>query len=223
MNLIFAQMFHLCQLWLLVVKLFPFQWFFEHQYWSQALTVEPTSTATQWTGDRCAWAQVTEGRRNNTFKLIFFQSWRMFSLRGFAIQPRIYVYFFPFSRSFSICFICEMNEEQKLDIKTATKLKRRRYDPQSRFPIAVIAVEPAGKASFVLGCIQTRLMGQYNGKWPISLVYMSKPLITVITAIALVECWIIWMWHAFEKKHVLLCKNNNVKLQQFDDNASLQQ
>ena len=31
-------------------------------------------------------------------------------------------------------------------------------------PIAVITVEPAGKASFVLGCIQTRLMGQYNGK-----------------------------------------------------------
>ena len=49
--------------------------------------------------------------------------------------------------------------------------------------IAVITVEPPGKSSFVLGCIQTRLMGQYNGKWPISLVYMSKPLITVITAI----------------------------------------
>ena len=49
--------------------------------------------------------------------------------------------------------------------------------------IAVITVEPAGKASFVLGRIQTRLMGQYNGKWPISLVYMSKPLITVIAAI----------------------------------------
>ena len=30
--------------------------------------------------------------------------------------------------------------------------------------IAVITVEPAGKASFALGCIQTRLMGQYNGK-----------------------------------------------------------
>ena len=29
---------------------------------------------------------------------------------------------------------------------------------------AVITVEPAGKASFVLGCIQTRLMGQYQGK-----------------------------------------------------------
>ena len=31
-------------------------------------------------------------------------------------------------------------------------------------PIAVITVEPAGKASFVLGCNQTRLMGQYTGK-----------------------------------------------------------
>ena len=50
--------------------------------------------------------------------------------------------------------------------------------------IAVITVEPAGKASFVLGCIQTRLMGQYNGNWPISLVYTTKPLITVITAIS---------------------------------------
>ena len=30
--------------------------------------------------------------------------------------------------------------------------------------IAVITVEPAGKASFVLGCIQRRLMGQYNAK-----------------------------------------------------------
>ena len=29
--------------------------------------------------------------------------------------------------------------------------------------IAVITVEPAGTASFVLGCIQTRLMGRYNG------------------------------------------------------------
>ena len=38
-------------------------------------------------------------------------------------------------------------------------------DAESRFTsIAVITVEPAGKASFALGCIQTRLMGQYNGK-----------------------------------------------------------
>ena len=35
---------------------------------------------------------------------------------------------------------------------------------QEQQPIAVIKVEPAGKAPFVLGCIQTRLMGQYNGK-----------------------------------------------------------
>ena len=30
--------------------------------------------------------------------------------------------------------------------------------------IAVIAVAPAGKASFVYSYAQTRLMGQYNGK-----------------------------------------------------------
>ena len=32
--------------------------------------------------------------------------------------------------------------------------------------------------------MQTRLRGQYNGKWPISLVCVSRPLVTVITAIA---------------------------------------
>ena len=53
--------------------------------------------------------------------------------------------------------------------------------------LAVITVEPAGKAYFVLGCIQTRLMGQYNRKSPISLVYMSKPLIAVIAAIEALE------------------------------------
>ena len=42
--------------------------------------------------------------------------------------------------------------------------------------------------SFVYNCIQTRLRGQYNGKLPISLVYMSKPLITVITAVCLIQC-----------------------------------
>ena len=166
MNVIFAEMFYLCQLWLLVVKLFPLQWFFEYQYWSQAHTAEPTSTTTQWTGDRCAWAQVTEGRHNNAFKLIFFQSWRTFSLRGFATQPRIYVYIFSIFKIFFDLFY-SWNEEQKRDIKTATKLKWRRDEPQSRFPIA------------------------------------------------LVECWTIRMWQALEMKPVLLCKNNNVKLQQW--------
>ena len=33
---------------------------------------------------------------------------------------------------------------------------------ETSYKIAVITVEPAGKASFVLGYIQTRLMGQYN-------------------------------------------------------------
>ena len=49
--------------------------------------------------------------------------------------------------------------------------------------IAVITVEPAGNTSFVYTCMQTRLKGQYNGKWPIRLVCVSKLLITVITAI----------------------------------------
>ena len=34
-------------------------------------------------------------------------------------------------------------------------------------------------ASFPRDCMQTRLLGQFNGKWPISLVYESKPLIIV--------------------------------------------
>ena len=49
--------------------------------------------------------------------------------------------------------------------------------------IAVIAVAPTGKASFVYSYEQTRLMGQYNRKCPLSLVYVLKPLITPIRAI----------------------------------------
>ena len=52
-----------------------------------------------------------------------------------------------------------------------------------RSTIAVITVEPADKISFVYNWMQTRLRGQYNGKWPISLVCVSRPLVTVITAI----------------------------------------
>ena len=49
--------------------------------------------------------------------------------------------------------------------------------------IAVIAVAPTDRASFVYSYVQTRLYGQYNGKWPFSLVYVLKPLKTAITAI----------------------------------------
>ena len=49
-------------------------------------------------------------------------------------------------------------------------------------PIAVIAVAPTDRASFVYSYVQTRLKGQYNGKWPFSLVYVLKPLITPIRA-----------------------------------------
>ena len=49
--------------------------------------------------------------------------------------------------------------------------------------IAINTVEPAGQPSFLYNCMQTRLMDQYKGKWPISLVCVSKPMITEITAI----------------------------------------
>ena len=39
--------------------------------------------------------------------------------------------------------------------------------------IAVVTVEPADKIYFGYNCMPTRLRGQYNGNWPISLVYMS--------------------------------------------------
>ena len=48
--------------------------------------------------------------------------------------------------------------------------------------IAVITVGPAGKAS--LGCTQTRPMSHSIGKWHISLACVSKPLVTVIRAMA---------------------------------------
>ena len=53
--------------------------------------------------------------------------------------------------------------------------------------IAVIAVAPKGKASFVYSYVQRRLRGQYNGKWPNSLVDVLKPLINAIRAINLVR------------------------------------
>ena len=40
------------------------------------------------------------------------------------------------------------------------------------------------QSSFCLNCIQTSVMGQYNTKWSISLVYVLKPLTNLITAIS---------------------------------------
>ena len=42
---------------------------------------------------------------------------------------------------------------------------------------AVIPVECAGKASLFYSYKQTRPLGQYNGKWRISLVYVPKPVV----------------------------------------------
>jgi len=54
----------------------------------------------------------------------------------------------------------------------------------ARLSIAVIAIAPMRKALCVYSYVQTRLMGQCNGKWPISLLYVLKPLITAIRAVA---------------------------------------
>ena len=93
-----------------------------------------------------------------------------------------------------ICiFLCQKKFKKIKKDKLAT-------DSHPIVPIAVITVEPAGKASCVYSCMQTRLMDQYNAKSPISLVYGSKPLVTVIRAIDLitnvrmtsaeiVKCW----------------------------------
>ena len=43
----------------------------------------------------------------------------------------------------------------------------------------------SNSASFVHSYVQTRLKSQYNGKWPFSLFYVLKPLITPIRAINL--------------------------------------
>ena len=68
-----------------------------------------------------------------------------------------------------------------------------------RYSIAVITVVPMGKASFVYSYVQRRLMGQYNGKLPFSLVYVLKPLITAIRAIIkLFKIHKKSVWEAFE-------------------------
>ena len=57
-----------------------------------------------------------------------------------------------------------------------------KVEMERKSSIVVISVDPAGKASFVQGSMQRRFMGQHNGKGPICLVYVSKPLMAVITA-----------------------------------------
>ena len=53
------------------------------------------------------------------------------------------------------------------------QLNHERTLKQLMHAIAVVTVEPADKTSFVYNCMKTRLKGQYNGKWPISLVCES--------------------------------------------------
>ena len=97
------------------------------------------------------------------------------------------------SGTFVMCLFWRKEANQQL-VNThafvACALIRHSWKPglvpsASTVSIAVITVEPADKTSFVYSCIQTRLRGQYIWKWPVSLVCVSKPLITVITAIEL--------------------------------------
>ena len=53
--------------------------------------------------------------------------------------------------------------------------KKCRILAKSRLRIAVITVELVGEASFVYSWRQTRLMIQYNGKWPIKNVSANQP------------------------------------------------
>ena len=59
--------------------------------------------------------------------------------------------------------------------------------------IVVIAVAPTSKVSFVCSYVQARLKGQYHGKWPFSLVYVLKPLITAIRAISSSNGFLWWL------------------------------
>ena len=82
------------------------------------------------------------------------------------------------------CFINTGDGEASLRLTVGSTMMRSLafYQRGRLGSTAAITDEPAGKGFFVYSCMQTRLMAQYNGIWPISLVYMSKPLITVTTA-----------------------------------------
>ena len=71
-------------------------------------------------------------------------------------------------------------------LERATTLHRRCCH---RHPIPVNTVDPAGKAPSAYSWMQTRLMGQYIGKRPFGLVYVSKPLITAtVVTFANLQC-----------------------------------
>ena len=67
--------------------------------------------------------------------------------------------------------------------KNGAHIDRLPNEKQWCLAIAFMEVAPMGKAPFVYSYVQTRLMGQYNGKSPFSLVHVLKPLITAIRAI----------------------------------------
>lgn len=74
----------------------------------------------------------------------------------------------------------------------------------------IVIVEPAG--SFVQNCTQTRPMGRYSEKWPISFVYASNSPITAIKAIVSSSRWpalssnvFQWYMHTCRGKTQAIC------------------
>ena len=74
----------------------------------------------------------------------------------------------------------------------------------SRFKKRTSCTSCYRSCAHVYSYVQTRLKGQYNGKWPFSLVYVLKPLITPIRAInswRLSETWRVSSWLAISNAH----------------------
>ena len=111
-------------------------------------------------------------RRGNVF-----EKWSYSSQNEIQFQPNLIPCWFPLSANPTDDqmwgVLSEWSHIQKYSQNSGSLLTAG---------IAVITVEPAHKISFVYNCMETRLRAEYNGKWPISLVCVSRPLVTVVTA-----------------------------------------
>ena len=76
-----------------------------------------------------------------------------------------------------------------------SKYRRQRFvcNTKGLTKIDLNAVAPTGKAFFVYSYEQTRLRGQYIGKWPFSLVYVLKPPINAIN----IDYYMLRAWYRF--------------------------
>lgn len=97
--------------------------------------------------------------------------------RNFGLQQIFPSKSFPLFFPFWFCqgFISNPNFENFKSLRQKKSLPfvdivlvpLRRRILEQRLKKTIITLEPIGKASFIYNCMQTRLMGHYNGKWPI--------------------------------------------------------